>query len=136
MSEPLTSKEALGDAIVALEAQRAVLGDALVHAALGRLRKPLAASPAAQRRRQVSVLFLDIVGSTALSQTLDPKVWTISSTRASTVPIDRVGATRGSRVLGGRHIQNSRFLAAAQTHVYFIGDFGATGAPSSLPNSR
>ena len=74
MSEPLVPIEALGQTIVALEAQRAVLGDAVVDAALAPLRKLLAEQRAnVPRRRQVSVLFLDIVGSTALSRTLDPE---------------------------------------------------------------
>jgi class 3 adenylate cyclase len=57
-------------AIAALEAQRPLLGDAAVDAAIAPLRAALAP---AQTLRQVSVLFLDVVGSTALSQHLDPE---------------------------------------------------------------
>jgi len=71
--------------IVALESQRAVLGDAVVDIALAPLRAQLAAleapppplpppAPAhAQALRQVTILFLDVVGSTTLSQRLDPE---------------------------------------------------------------
>ncbi|MBL8325414.1 MAG: AAA family ATPase [Rubrivivax sp.] len=76
MSDPA----ALQAAVAALEAQRALLGDAVVDAALGPMREQLArlAGPAAepapeQALKQVAVLFLDVVGSTALSQHLDPE---------------------------------------------------------------
>ena len=73
-------RQALQDTIAVLQARRAVLGGALVDAALSPLLEQLAAltsqaSPAApaRRLRQVSVLFCDIVGSTALSERLDPE---------------------------------------------------------------
>lgn len=72
-----TERQQLEAAIGALESQRALLGDALVDAALMPLRAKLASAatptdePPAQALRQVTVLFLDIVGSTALSQHLD-----------------------------------------------------------------
>src|ERR1700690_2069111 len=67
--------------IRALEAQRAQLGDALVNAMQAAARAQLAAlavvpapvPEAAQALRQVSILFLDIVGSTSLSQRLGPE---------------------------------------------------------------
>ena len=65
-------------AITALEAQRALLGDAVIDASLAGLRAKLAAMAAvaapelAQSLMQVSILFLDVVGSTTLSQHLDP----------------------------------------------------------------
>ena len=77
MSNEIPQLEA---AISGLEAQRGLLGDALVDAALGPLRGKLAAlqaqvqaEPQAQSLKQVSILFLDIVGSTMLSQYLDPE---------------------------------------------------------------
>ena len=76
----MTEREELEAAITALQAQRSVLGDALVEAALGPMRQQLArlslllpgAAPE-QLLKHVSVLFLDVVGSTALSQHLDPE---------------------------------------------------------------
>jgi class 3 adenylate cyclase/tetratricopeptide (TPR) repeat protein len=64
--------------IQALEAQRALLGDAVVDASISGLRAKLAALTAAsdepaQTLKQVSIVFLDVVGSTALSQHLDPE---------------------------------------------------------------
>ena len=68
--------------IAALEAQRTLLGTALVEAALVPLRERLAAlgrdpnAPATTGRqslKQVSILFLDVVESTTLSQYLDPE---------------------------------------------------------------
>jgi class 3 adenylate cyclase len=70
--------EQLIAAIDALQAQRAVLGDDTANTALGPLRERLAQLSAPvpgalpeQLRKQVSVLFLDVVGSVALSRHLD-----------------------------------------------------------------
>ena len=77
---PMSETLPLQTAIAALEAQRALLGDAVVDAALGPMREQLArlSGPAVepapeQALKQVAVLFLDVVGSTALSQHLDPE---------------------------------------------------------------
>ena len=67
--------------IQALEAQRSLLGDAVVDMAVTPLKTRLAALIApstasvepAQTLKQVSILFLDVVGSTNLSQQLDPE---------------------------------------------------------------
>ena len=74
--------------VVALEAQRATLGDAVVDAALAGLRTKLAALRATEgvgaagpagasapmrSLKQVSVLFLDVVGSTQLTQHIGPE---------------------------------------------------------------
>ena len=67
--------------IQALEAQRSLLGDAVVDMAVTPLKARLAALIApstasvepAQTLKQVSILFLDVVGSTNLSQQLDPE---------------------------------------------------------------
>lgn len=66
--------------IAALEAQRAVLGDVVVDTALAPLKAQLAALQAppppaepAQALRQVSIVFLDVVGSTSLARKLDPE---------------------------------------------------------------
>ncbi len=68
--------ETLAQAIIALEAQRPVLGDAIVDAMLAPAREKLAALEAqahsdASQRKQVTVLFADVSGFTALSETLD-----------------------------------------------------------------
>ena len=68
----------LESAMRALEAQRPMLGDALVDTALAPMRArsaELRAAALAPERllKQVTVLFLDVVGSTALSQHLDPE---------------------------------------------------------------
>jgi len=75
-----TEQKQLEAAISALEAQRAILGDAVVDTLLMPARAKLAALAAAsqhaepaQTLKQVSILFLDVVGSTTLSQYLDPK---------------------------------------------------------------
>jgi class 3 adenylate cyclase len=66
---------AVRSAIAALEAQRSVLGDVVVELALAPLRARLAgwSGPAGPSLRQVTILFMDVAGSTALSQQLDPE---------------------------------------------------------------
>jgi class 3 adenylate cyclase len=73
-----TERDRIEAALAALEAQRATLGDAVIDAAVQGLRTQLAAIdqaalPAPQALKQVTILFLDIVGSTQLSQSLDPE---------------------------------------------------------------
>jgi len=77
--------EKLGASIRGLEAQRGVLGDAIVEPALAALRQQLAALEeqaaqaaqvgSAEERRLVTILFFDIVGSTAMAEKLDPEEW-------------------------------------------------------------
>jgi predicted ATPase/class 3 adenylate cyclase len=73
-------RDELQSTIRGLESQRALLGDALVDAALRPLREKLAAvggreteAAPAPTLKQVSILFLDVVGSTHMSQRLDPE---------------------------------------------------------------
>ncbi len=74
-----TEQEQIETAIATLSAQRGVLGDVVVDLAVAPLLARLAAfdpsqSDAAERTlRQVTILILDVVGSTALSQHLDPE---------------------------------------------------------------
>ena len=79
---PMSSeRERLDAAIAALEAQRQVLGDAVAETALAPLRARLATLvevptvPAAanQTLRQATILFVDVAGSTKLSQKLGPE---------------------------------------------------------------
>ncbi|MBA2622699.1 MAG: AAA family ATPase [Chthoniobacterales bacterium] len=80
MSDQAKRTEKLVDAITALEAQRGVLSDAVVDAAVHGLKQQLQGletSPAqtalAAERKLVTVLFADISGFTALSEKLDPE---------------------------------------------------------------
>ena len=75
MSETVDQLQAT---IAALQAQRGLLGDAVVEMALGPLRDKLAALRAAakageQQLKAVTVLFMDVVGSTSLAEQLDPE---------------------------------------------------------------
>jgi len=70
----MTEREQLEGGIAALEAQRAVLGDAVVDTALAALRARLARlDTPEQQLRPVTILFTDVVGSTSVSQRLDPE---------------------------------------------------------------
>ncbi|HLF31452.1 MAG TPA: adenylate/guanylate cyclase domain-containing protein, partial [Xanthomonadales bacterium] len=91
----MKERKQLEQAIAALEAQRPVLGDTMVEAALQSLREKLtaldelhgepfadpgrdAAREAASftgERRVVTILFCDVKGSTAMAEQLDPEVW-------------------------------------------------------------
>ena len=70
----------LSESIATLEAQRGALGDTVVNAAVAALRAQLAAlpkpkqsEPAPDERKLVTIMFADISGFTALSETLDPE---------------------------------------------------------------
>jgi class 3 adenylate cyclase len=73
----MTDREQLEQAIMALENQRAILGDAVVDAALVSMREKLSALIEAQmvtqQRKLATVLLMDIVGSTSITQDLDPE---------------------------------------------------------------
>jgi class 3 adenylate cyclase len=73
-----TEIDQLKAGIAALEAQRAILGDAVVEASVASLREKLAALEAQdqpeQQRKQATVLFADVSGFTALSETMDAEV--------------------------------------------------------------
>ncbi|MEI6725172.1 MAG: adenylate/guanylate cyclase domain-containing protein, partial [Actinomycetes bacterium] len=72
-------RDKLEQAIAALEAQRAILGDGVVDSAQGSLRAQLTAPPPPRapslegERKLVSVMFADLSGFTALSEALDPE---------------------------------------------------------------
>jgi class 3 adenylate cyclase/tetratricopeptide (TPR) repeat protein len=68
----------LRQAIAALKAQRAVLGDAVVEASIAALEMQLAElegqlEPPEQQRKFATILFIDIVGSTPIANRLDPE---------------------------------------------------------------
>ncbi len=72
----MTEIQVLERAITALQAQRTLLGDAVVDAALAPMREKLAdlktqALASEQQRKQATVLFADVSGFSALFETLD-----------------------------------------------------------------
>ncbi len=105
----MSDREDLEQAIAAVEAQRASLGDAAVDTVLAGLHRKLAelesaGSPALpgvelgedSERRIVTMLFCEVAGSAALSERLDPETWAQIMDEALghlTEPIDRYGGT-------------------------------------------
>ena len=73
----MEEKQQIEQAIRALEAQRTLLGDAVVDAAISPMREKLASLEAQempeQQRKQVTLLFMDIAGHTQLIRDLDPE---------------------------------------------------------------
>ncbi|MBV9209655.1 MAG: AAA family ATPase, partial [Acidobacteria bacterium] len=70
----MSEREQLEQAIVIQESLRATLGDAMVDATIAALRQKLSAledAPPVEQRKQATVLFGDISGYTAISETLD-----------------------------------------------------------------
>jgi len=70
----MAEREQLEQAIAQLEAQRSILGDSVVDASTAALREKLAAlepTPIAKQRKQATILFADVSGFTALSETMD-----------------------------------------------------------------
>jgi class 3 adenylate cyclase/tetratricopeptide (TPR) repeat protein len=75
--------EQLHNAINSLEAQRCVLGDETVNSAVVALREKLtlldeqasAKAVPVEERRMVTILFIDMVGSTSRAEKLDPEEW-------------------------------------------------------------
>ena len=75
--DPNFTQEQLEKAIAAQEGLRGILDDAIVDVTLAALRKQLAElTPEAaveQQRKQVTILFMDVVSSTMLTRELDPE---------------------------------------------------------------
>lgn len=72
-SPPVANRQKIEQAIAALEAQRALLGDEVVDTAISSLRKEVqeSAEETAPQRKQATVLFADLVGFTALAGAMD-----------------------------------------------------------------
>jgi class 3 adenylate cyclase len=70
---PVENQQKIERAIEALEAQRAILGDEVVEIAIASLRQKLREinGRAASQRKQVTVLFADLVNFTALTGAMD-----------------------------------------------------------------
>ncbi len=94
--------EQIQAAVASLEAQRATIGDAVVDAAvrplLGRLAQLRGDPATALQLKQVTVLFADIVGSTALSEQLDNED-AVAITDGALTRFNTAVATHGGRVL-------------------------------------
>jgi len=68
----MTEREQLEQAIAQLEAQRATLGDGVVDASIAALHDKLAAlERTLEQRKQATILFADVSGYTAMSETMD-----------------------------------------------------------------
>jgi len=97
----MTERQKLKQAIEHLESQRAVLGDATVDASIAALRDRLAAlellTVAEQQRKQVTILFADVSGFTAMSETMDAEDVT-SLINALWQRLDQVIADRGGQI--------------------------------------
>ncbi len=105
MAEPIQVQiEKLRLSIDALEAQRSVLGDEIVDPVLAVSRQQLArleeqaaaqAVPA-EERRMVTILFMDMVGSTSLAEKLDPEEWRQIVTKLHTALGEAVSRHHGN----------------------------------------
>ena len=73
----MTEREQREQSIMALENQRSVLGDEVVDAALASMQEKLSAlieaEKGTQQRKLATVLFVDILGRTSITQNLDPE---------------------------------------------------------------
>jgi class 3 adenylate cyclase/tetratricopeptide (TPR) repeat protein len=105
MAESLKAQmEKLHASISGLEAQRSVLGDAIVDPALAALRGQLATleeqasaqAVPAEERRLVTILFMDMVGSTAMAEKLDPEEWRQVVGKMHTALGEAISAHHGS----------------------------------------
>ena len=97
-------KDRLRASINGLEAQRGVLGDEIVNPALAALQQQLAVLEAqaaalatpAEERRLVTILFMDMVGSTNMAEKLDPEEWRQLVTKLHAALGEAVTAHRGT----------------------------------------
>jgi len=105
MAESLQAQmEKLRLSINGLEAQRSVLGDEIVNPALAALREKLtvleeqvaAQALPAEERRIVTILFIDIVGSTSMAEKLDPEEWRQIMAKLHTALGETIAAHHGT----------------------------------------
>ncbi|NJD59152.1 MAG: hypothetical protein FIA98_07115 [Anaerolineae bacterium] len=134
--------EELMQAITALETQRPKLGDDVVDSALEPLHVRLAAldasQPAGRQRRLVTILFLDIVNSTSLSQGLEPEeVQEIigGTLKRLSFPIESHGGQITQfmgdgfvAVFGLRHIHENDARQAVRAGLAILGEANACAA--------
>lgn len=101
MQPPETDINQLRAAMAALEAQRTVLGDAVVDPALDSMRLQLAALdadvPTQQQRKQATILFADVAGFTTLSEMMDAEEVT-DLINALWARLDSIITTYGGRI--------------------------------------
>lgn len=74
----MIDKEQLEQAIAAQEGLRGTLDDAIIEATIAALKRQLEdleAAGSAQRRKLVTILFMDTVGSTEMAHSLDKVKW-------------------------------------------------------------
>jgi class 3 adenylate cyclase len=155
MSTFQAEPEKLRASIAALEAQRAVLGDAVVDTALASLREKLVAlqartaeTTAAAERRFITILFSDVMGSVTLAEKLDPEEWRDAIAQVQSA-IGRVVTQQGGMVaqyqgdaliafFGARAVSESdpenavRAGLAAQSAVAHLKAGGTLTLPSPL----
>lgn len=105
MAESLEKQmEKLRLSIEGLEAQRGALGEAVIAPALQALRKQLveleeqaaAQAAPAEERRMVTILFVDMVGSTSMAEKLDPEEWRQIISKLHTSLGEAITAHRGT----------------------------------------
>ena len=114
----MTDKEQLEQAIAAQEGLRGTLDDAIIDATIAALKRQLEdleATGSAQRRKLVTILFMDTVGSTEMVHSLDAEdnlaIMETALHRLST-PVEQVGG-RVTRYMGdGSALSRGRAYAA------------------------
>jgi class 3 adenylate cyclase/tetratricopeptide (TPR) repeat protein len=110
----------LEQAIAAQENLRGQLSDAILASTLATLQEKLeflrkAREQTGKQRKQVTILFADVAGSTAMAETMDPEVWSEIMDEAFEHFIEPVEAHRGmvARLMGDAILA---FFGAAQSH--------------------
>ncbi len=115
-----TQIQELEQAIQVQESLRGQLSEAILNATLGILQEKLEAlkkerDQTGKQRKQVTILFADVAGSTAMAENLDPEVWSEIIDEAFGYFIGPVEAHRGmvARLMGDAILA---FFGADQSH--------------------